>query len=193
MKVYLCRHGETTGDVEDRYGGDYEDHLTDKGKKQSNELANELVGRKIEIIYTSPRIRARETAKILQERLNCPVESVEGIRERNHYGILTGMVKSEARKRYPKLVELLRDYHNTIKGAEAYRPFLKRVSLALNKLAKSDHKTIAIVTHGGPIRVIFREILNQGEIDIEDCAFAELENIGGRWKILRLKGIKPQN
>jgi len=193
MKVYLCRHGETTGDVEGRYGGDYEDHLTDKGKKQSVKLANELVGRGIEIIYTSPRIRARETAKILQERLNCPVELEEGIRERNHYGILTGMVKSEAQKRYPKLVELLRDHRNTIEGAEAYRPFLKRVSLALDKLTKSDHKTITIVTHGGPIRVIFREILKKGEIDIEDCAFAELENIGGRWKILRLKGIEPRN
>jgi len=156
-------------------------------------LANKLVGKGIEIIYTSPRIRARETAKILQERLNCPVELVEGIRERNHYGILTGMVKSEAKKRYPKFVELLRDYRNTIKGAEGYKPFLKRVSLALDRLAKSDRETIAIVTHGGPIRVIFREILKQGEIDIKDCAFAELENVEGRWKVLRLKGIKPRN
>lgn len=34
MKIYLVRHGETTGDVEDRYGGWYDDHLTDRGKEQ---------------------------------------------------------------------------------------------------------------------------------------------------------------
>lgn len=28
MKIFLIRYGETTGDVEDRYGGWYDDHLT---------------------------------------------------------------------------------------------------------------------------------------------------------------------
>jgi len=44
MKIYLIRHGETTGDVEDRYGGSYDDHLTDKGRGQLEKTAKELVG-----------------------------------------------------------------------------------------------------------------------------------------------------
>jgi hypothetical protein len=28
MKIYLIRHGETTGDVEGRYGGDFDDSLS---------------------------------------------------------------------------------------------------------------------------------------------------------------------
>lgn len=35
MKIYLIRHGQTTGDVEDRYGGAYDDELTDKGKNEA--------------------------------------------------------------------------------------------------------------------------------------------------------------
>lgn len=35
MKIYLIRHGESTSDVENRYGGTYNDHLTQKGKAQS--------------------------------------------------------------------------------------------------------------------------------------------------------------
>ena len=31
MKIYLIRHGETTSDIEDRFGGDYDDHLTSHG------------------------------------------------------------------------------------------------------------------------------------------------------------------
>lgn len=45
MKIFLCRHGQTTGDIEDRYGGDYDDHLTDLGKTQAEELANKLQGK----------------------------------------------------------------------------------------------------------------------------------------------------
>ena len=39
VKIYLIRHGETTGDVEDRYGGAYDDHLSEKEKAQARELA----------------------------------------------------------------------------------------------------------------------------------------------------------
>jgi len=49
MRIYLIRHGQTTGDLGDRYGGDYEDHLTEEGKKQSQKLANKLKNKNIEI------------------------------------------------------------------------------------------------------------------------------------------------
>ena len=31
MRICIMRHGETTSDVENRYGGDLDDHLTAKG------------------------------------------------------------------------------------------------------------------------------------------------------------------
>jgi broad specificity phosphatase PhoE len=42
MKIFLIRHGETTGDEEDRYGGSYDDYLTDLGKEQLEVTANNL-------------------------------------------------------------------------------------------------------------------------------------------------------
>lgn len=42
MIIYLARHGQTTGDIENRYGGDYEDYLTNFGKEQSLALAEQL-------------------------------------------------------------------------------------------------------------------------------------------------------
>jgi broad specificity phosphatase PhoE len=33
MNLFFIRHGETTGDVEGRYGGDYDDRLTEKGSR----------------------------------------------------------------------------------------------------------------------------------------------------------------
>jgi len=69
MKIYLIRHGETTGDIDDRFGGDYDDHLTQRGKSQAQELAEKLKGKRIEIIFVSPRIRAKETAEEVRKIL----------------------------------------------------------------------------------------------------------------------------
>ena len=43
----MCRHGQTTGDIEDRYGGDYDDHLTEVGKQQSMILTENLSFRNV--------------------------------------------------------------------------------------------------------------------------------------------------
>ena len=87
MKIYLVRHGETTADVEDRYGGDYDDHLTEKGTKQAKDLAKVLSGKGIELIYHSPKIRAVETAQIVAAELKVPLFVMENFRERNNFGV----------------------------------------------------------------------------------------------------------
>lgn len=58
MKIYLIRHGQTTGDVEDRYGGAYDDELSDKGKIQAHKLADSIANSGIEILFCSSMIRA---------------------------------------------------------------------------------------------------------------------------------------
>jgi len=187
MKIYLIRHGESTSDVENRYGGDYDDYLTENGKAQARKLADELAGKGIEIIFLSPRHRAKETAQILKEKLKCELKFVDDIRERNNYGILTGMKKSEAKEKYPDQVELLKSTYNTVKDGESYEHFKGRIISSFNKIISSKYKTIAIVTHGGPIRCIFREILRLGEIkELKDCHVFELEK--KREKLVLIRG-----
>ncbi|OGD08710.1 hypothetical protein A2397_04085 [Candidatus Amesbacteria bacterium RIFOXYB1_FULL_44_23] len=189
MIIYLCRHGQTTGDIEDRYGGDYEDHLTDLGKIQAEELARKLQNRRIQKIFTSSRIRAQETAKIISDILKVDVEIVHDLRERNHYGILTGLIKSHAKKEHPDLVEKLSNHRIAITGAEDYESFGQRVTAGLEKITARDLDTVCIISHGGPIRFIFREIINFGEIDISDCAYAKLIWEYKRLSVLDLNGI----
>jgi probable phosphoglycerate mutase len=190
MIVYLIRHGETTGDVENRYGGTYDDHMTERGKASARDLAEKLTDKKIEKIYSSPYHRAFETAEILGEKLDLTPEKVEDLRERNAYGILSGLNKQDAAKKLPEEVIDVKDYRKTIQGAEDYTDFTKRFITALNDLAKTEFATIAVVTHGGPIRMVFREILNFGEVEVEDCAFGVLENIDDDWTLLNYDGIE---
>jgi broad specificity phosphatase PhoE len=190
MKIYLIRHGETTGDTEDRFGGDYDDHLTELGKTQAKKLASELIGLNIEKIYFSPRIRARETAEIINKVTNIPVELLDDLRERNAYGILTGQVKSEAEKKYPELVKILSDPKATISGAEDYQSFKNRVINVFDKLTKLPIDTLAIVTHGGVISCFLREIIGRERKKLNDCALIELECSEGKFTIVKTDGVE---
>ncbi len=189
MKIYLIRHGETTGDIENRYGGDYDDHLSDKGKVQCQELAKKLKDKNIQIIYHSPRIRAKETAEILNKVLMVDIEPVADLRERNNYGILTGLVKTDAKKKHHEEVEKLErgKLNHGVKDSEDYESFKKRVISAFQKLISEKHAVIAIISHGGPISCIFREF-GFGEFEkLGDCAILELENTNTGLKLVKIE------
>jgi broad specificity phosphatase PhoE len=193
MRIFLVRHGRTTGDVEERYGGDYDDSLTDEGRKQAQALAKKLIGKGVEAIFSSPKKRALETAQILQKALACDLAVVQDLRERNFYGILTGMKKSEAKQKHPKEVGMLESYKNRIEGAEDYDSFKARIATALEEMVLSKHKKIVIVTHGGPISTIFREVLKLGEFKrLGDCALLQLETDGKKFSLARMENAELQ-
>jgi uncharacterized phosphatase len=189
MIIYLARHGQTTGDIENRYGGDYDDHLTELGRQQSMQLAESLVGSKIEQLYVSPRIRAQETGGIIADKLGLATVTLDNFRERNRYGVLTGLTKEEAAQKYPEQVRLVKDLHNTVEGAEPYEEFRTRIMTALDDLINIHAERVAIVTHGGPLSVIFRDILKLGEIEVGNCAYAVVEANNGEYKLLEKSGI----
>ena len=192
MKIYLIRHGQTTGDVEDRYGGAYDDELSEQGIIQANKLANKLSTSGIQTIFCSPLIRAQQTAKILQHKLNCEIKTVKDLRERNKNGILTGMTKKEARLKYPDLANKVEDYRNQITGAESQEDFVERIKKVFTEIINNKkYSTIAIVAHGGPIWAIFRDIMNNsGVINIADCGYMILKNEGQNLTIEKMDGIK---
>ena len=66
MKLIITRHGETKGNVK-RILADIDDPLTLNGKKQAKALSERLKKEKIDVIFSSPLIRAKETAQIIAQ------------------------------------------------------------------------------------------------------------------------------
>ena len=174
MKIFLIRHGETTGDLEYRYGGSYDDHLTELGKGQLEVTADSLVGKGIEIIFTSLLIRAKESAEIISSKIDCSVEVREGLQER-HYGILTGLTTNEALEKYPDVVEAHKNPQNTDPGGESYEDFKDRVLSAFKELTKEDYKVVAVISHGGPIKQILAYLGKPVPPKLGDGEIIELE------------------
>jgi broad specificity phosphatase PhoE len=193
MRIYIVRHGESTGDIDDMYGGDYDDHLSEKGKSQAKDLAKRLSSSGLEIIYHSPLLRAKETAEIVAIELELPMKEVLDIKERDNYGILTGLSKTQGMDRYPiEAKKLLKSktFH-TVKRSEPYEVFNNRIQSAFNTIFKnSEYKVIGLFTHGGPLSLFVREVLKIGEVSYEDCAYIEIEKKNGTFTVLSKSGIK---
>jgi broad specificity phosphatase PhoE len=67
-RVYLARHGQTTYNKEGRFQGQQQVPLDDLGRAQADELAEHAVAFDFAALWTSPLLRARETADAVAAR-----------------------------------------------------------------------------------------------------------------------------
>ena len=77
----LVRHGETDWNRSGRVMGDQPVPLNHAGERQARELASLLSGAKIARIYSSPVLRALQTAQILCEGLQAGIVQAPGLSE----------------------------------------------------------------------------------------------------------------
>ena len=197
MKIYLIRHSESIDDIEDCYGGIADFDLSENGIKKVEQYEIENLG--IEKIYTSPYKRAYQTAKILNKKLNVDLEIIDNIRECNSYGILSGVNKEKAKKIFSYVFEMPK-YKNTgyylgtsFLGGEEINEFDKRVEEGITEIISKSKElnTIAIVTHGGVYRSIYKNILKvDKKLDqMDDLATTELKYNNGKFEIINKQGI----
>ena len=157
MKILLIRHGETTGDVEDRYGGAYDDHLSELGREQLQMTADKLAGTQVAALYHSTLIRAKESAEIVNQVLQTEIVAVDGFKERD-YGVLGGLTKAEALEKYPEAVEAHKDPKNTDPEGESQADFKERVLATFETVHSSGNEIVIILAHGGSLKVILRHL-----------------------------------
>lgn len=197
MNIYLIRHSESIDDIEDCYGGIADFDLSQNGIKKVEEYDIQNLG--IEKIYSSPYKRAYQTAEILNKKINVDIEIIDNIRECNSYGILSGVNKEKAKNIFSYVFNLP-EYKNTgyylgtsFLGGEDIEEFDKRVENGINEIIEKSKElnTIAIVTHGGVYRSIYKNIFKQNKKieEMEDLATTELEYSDCKFTILNKKGL----
>jgi phosphoglycerate mutase len=197
MKIYLIRHSESIDDIEDCYGGIADFDLSENGIKKVEQYKIENLG--IEKIYTSPYKRAYQTAKILNKKINVDLDIIDNIRECNSYGILSGVNKEKAKTIFSYVFDMPK-YKNTgyylgtsFLGGENINEFDKRVEEGITEIISKSKElnTIAIVTHGGVYRSIYKNILRVDKKleQIDDLAITELKYNNGKFEIINKQGI----
>lgn len=197
MKIYLIRHCESEDDILNCYGGCADFDLTKKGIETAEKYTNELIGLGIERIFTSPYKRAKGVANIFNNKLQCGIEIIGDLREMNTYGVMSGVNKDLANNIFSLLINSPKyktfGYYNgnSFEGGESVEGFDRRIIDAFNTIINTNLNTVAIVTHGGVFRSVYKNILKKSNkiIDIEDVATIEIEYKNNEYSIISMKGI----
>ncbi len=144
---------------------------------------------KFEIVLSSPLKRALQSAEIISNELGVKMDVFEYLKERNLNGVLTGLVRSEAKKKYPEVVTT----HNRweyVDGSERVDDFKTRVRSAIKYLLKKKHGSLVVVTHGLFLKTFFKEMMDFNVKKVGDGAFVLLEEENGKFNILKEDGIE---
>ena len=160
--VYFIRHGETDYNKADLFTGSTDVALNNVGRIQAQDAAKKLSSFNIEEIWTSPLIRAKETAEIISANLNLPVVTFSVMAER-HFGRLEGKLKNSVdRKTLPDDAENEVDFH-------------QRAKEVLSLICKRN-KNILIVSHSGIFKGISRILNNNEDVElkIDNCEIVKI-------------------
>ncbi len=165
-KIILIRHGETKANSNKQYQGHMDFPLNENGLGQAKALSDVLGERyKIETIYCSPLIRAKQTANAIANTLNLEPIVLDELKEID-FGKWDGLTYDEIALKYPISDWLVSPEKTDIDGGEKWVDFSTRVDKALKRIAMSEHGVIAIVTHAGVIRNYLSQILNLKGLDV---------------------------
>lgn len=142
---YIFRHGETELNRRRRWQGSGTDYdLTEDGVSQAEELSAKLAGKGIEVIYSSPLLRARHTAEIAARMLKVPVKTETDLRE-CFYGEAEGRPIAELQKEMPEIVNNWSRPGGDLRfpGGESRQEALERVLAVLRRLEGESFRTAA--------------------------------------------------
>lgn len=198
--VILCRHGESEGNREARFGGHSPTPLTDLGRGQARATARRLAHTGIDALFSSDLSRAQETAEIIGGVLGLPCSVTPSLRERS-VGIFTGLSFDEARERYPDEYQALlrREPDSAPPEGESYVQCRERAKQFLNEvLAKHAGQRILLVSHHLTLYQLVLDILGLETpatgpklyVRIDNCSLHRFEHYeDGVWQVLALNDV----
>ena len=165
VKLVLIRHGESQWNLENRFTGWVDIHLTEKGKFEARNAGKLLSHIKFDEAYTSMLIRAQETLTIALEeagQMDIPVTKHEALNERK-YGDLQGLNKAECAVKFGEEQVLIwrRSYDIPPPGGESLKdtaartmPYFEKEILPKLKAGKN----IIVSAHGNSLRSIIMDL-----------------------------------
>lgn len=177
--IYLVRHGATGYNDQDLFQGVLDNSLSEKGKQESEKLAQRLKDETIDIIFHSPLTRARQTAEIINQYHQAELCQVDGFIEMDMgdwEGLNFFKVVKEQAKIYQQLVT---DPSAKVPGGESFDQVFNRVKPGVDKVIASKEKSILISAHAMVNRAILGHLLGLEPVKarkfrMDNCAFSRL-------------------
>ncbi len=177
ITLLLIRHGETDANVERRYIGHTDAPLNANGHRQAKELKAALAEHAICAIYHSPFQRTRDTAAQLGAVLQADLRLSE-----LHFGDWEAHTYEEIAERDLLFAWYDDPWNIAPPNGETLCQLDERLTAWLTDIiARHDGQTIAVVSHGGPLRWLLAKYEHR-----DTAQFHSLRLPPGGFAILRL-------
>jgi broad specificity phosphatase PhoE len=179
--IWLARHGATDDNLEPvRVQGHRDIGLNQLGREQAARLADRLAGLELGSLYTSPLLRARQTADIVGERIGLePVEDPR-LMESNR-GDWEGRLWQDIAREDPDGYAAWERAGQQFRfpGGESLREQMDRVIAALVDITHGGRLPVVVISHGGSIRTALCHTQQRGldafhDWDVPNGALIEL-------------------
>jgi len=152
-RLLLVRHGENRANLTHEFSCRKVDYpLTPKGRLQADQTARALGAVAVDEVWSSPLVRAQETARTLAQPHDLPVKTLELLREMDVGDLEGWQPQAEAWALYAGVMRrwLAGDAEATLPGGESRRALADRFRRALETIVGGrDGLTLVIVGHGG--------------------------------------------
>lgn len=145
-ELYLVRHGETEWSRSGQHTGTTDLELTELGRHQASRLKAPLSTFHFDAVYSSPRRRARETARLAGFTDS---EIRDELAEWN-YGEFEGRTSDEIREHYPDWVI----WRGPVPGGESGDEVMARLGKFITDVRASEHEKVLVFAHGHSLRVL---------------------------------------
>lgn len=168
MNLFLIRHGQSYVNLPDWSGTNWDQPLTELGKRQAAALAAWLPRQleRVDAIYASTMLRARETVEPVASVYGQPVFFDDRVREiGNNRFDHAPWSADDAPGEYSNFWASARPFTPVMKTplSETLMHFRARVGLFIEELVEKHHRQVVLVIcHGGVIEFAFDHIFNIG-------------------------------
>lgn len=168
MKFYLLRHGQTRWNIEGKIQGKTDIPLNETGMEQAECLADAMAACRVRALFSSPLLRARQTADIVADQTGLGVSVLPELKEVD-FGLWEGRTWKEIEENYPE------DYKKWEKnparaaptGGEPRRSCMERSRSAVEQMLVTVDALgggdVCIVAHGGILVYIIDYLLRNQE------------------------------
>lgn len=202
MRLYFVRHGQSEANVLHEISNRGQRHpLTDLGRQQAAALAERLRDAGIVRLYSSPLLRATQTADILAQGWGIDYAVTDALREFD-CGVAEGRADKEAWQLWHWVVDewFAGHWEARIEGGESFNDVRGRFVPFVDGLVErygEDSGVIVLVGHGGLYMTIFALAL--GLVDslwletqsLGNTGIIEVEPRGGRLALVSWDGATP--
>ena len=157
--ITFLRHGESVGNLENRFQGHADFPLTEIGRAQARALADrwKAEGRFFDRAFSSPLLRARETAEIVCTALSVPLELDPEWMEINN-GLLAGLSNEEANQAVPPPQFMTPYTHFGRTGESRWEVYL-RSGKNIQRILDRPPGYYLVTAHGGILNMTMCAIL----------------------------------